>query len=371
MPNVTVIPNTYPELSEGSLCRQPGINISPLDTDMRDGPNEKVMAPKPLTIAITGAGGFLGTELVSILMRHPRVGEIRALYEHRYQQPQSQGPSDPTPVSFVPFVGDLRTFEITRKLVDGADVVVHLAGQGFPSDSINNPSEMVNANITMTGTLLEAMREVGTKRLLFASSGGALYKSQQVAARPFTEDSALELRSTYAVCKVCSEQLITFYQGAYQISPVIMRISNPYGAGQFGRSRQGFFGVALEKSLRGEVMPVWGSLETCKDFLYIGDLMDIFRSFLFMKGSPTGIFNVGSGKGTTLREGIAALQEITGIKLKLELSAPKQSDCRWTVLDIAKLTATTGWKPRTTLNEGLQKVWEEVKGTYRSVYRAA
>lgn len=313
----------------------------------------------PIKVAITGASGFIGSELTLKLIADSRVDKVFAVYESDTFVPSY------TTEKLVPIIGDLEDKHICEELVKEVDVVIHLAWRGYPSDPIEESFSLIAPNITYTNNILESMPQSKCKKIIFASSGGAIYKMSQIAAAPFTESSLTEIRSPYALSKLSCEGLILLYQKLFNLRPIILRISNPYGVGQFGRLRQGFFGVAFSKILKDEPMSIWGALDICKDFLAMKDLLAAFEFFIFSHYSMTGIFNVGSGEGTTLREGIELVEKITGKKLRFDVVSAKSTDSFWTVLDISKIKKATGWRPAITLENGLREMWEEVRKIYK------
>ncbi len=311
-----------------------------------------------IKIAITGASGFIGSELTSNLINDPRISSVFALYESDTFIPSYSE-------KLIPIVGDLENKNVCEELLKEAEIVIHLAWRGYPSDPIEESFSLIAPNVTYTNNILESMLHSNCKKIIFASSGGALYKMQQISAAPYNESSQTEIRNPYALSKLCSEGLILLYQKLFNIRPVILRISNPYGIGQFGRIRQGFFGVAFAKLLKDEPMNIWGSLDICKDFLSLKDVISAFNHFIFSHYALSGIFNLGSGEGTTLRQGVELIEKITGKKLKFEIAPPKSTDTSWTVLDINKIKKATGWHPVIKLEDGLRDMWEETKKIHK------
>jgi len=301
--------------------------------------------------AITGAGGFLGAEAVSHLARHPNHPHIHAQYSRPETVPER------LPPNVTPLVGELTDLSLCARLVENCSAVLHLANRGFPSDRVASPQNIVSENLIATGTLLDAMRDRGLSRILYASSGGAIYREDPKRQVPFSESSPLEYRTPYALTKILTENLLEYTAKAKGLKPVILRLSNPYGPGQYARPRQGFVGVVFEKIWTGESFPVWGDLDTVKDFVYVEDVAAVFSHFLEDPELPAGIYNVASGTGVSLKEMITRIQTLTGRKLNLEFKERFPGDPTWTVLDTSLLQKTTGWKPLTSLDEGLQATW--------------
>lgn len=306
-----------------------------------------------LKIAIAGAGGFLGAASVKAWLNDPRVASVRGLYRSSQQIPRDSNAKLET------VVGDLSNASLAEKLVRGVDVVVHFASHGFPSDPVPNPTALVSENLGATESLVRAMEKQGVRKILYASTGGGLYRAGENRV-PLDESAAVELRSPYALYKMATEQLLSLHSFQGRIDPLLVRLSNPYGPGQLGRSRQGFFGVAFQKAVDGTAMPLWGSLETCKDFIFIDDTIDALGAFLWSR-APQGLYNLGSGAGTTLKEGLDLVQKITGVKLRLEAMPAKSGDTTWTILDITKTRKATGWAPKTSLEAGLTATWEAIQ----------
>lgn len=153
---------------------------------------------------------------------------------------------------------------------------------------------------------------------------------------------------------------MALYKRIAGIKGACLRLANPYGAGQSGRSRQGIVGVAFQKVLAAEPLPLWGTLDTCKDFLYVEDAVDAFLSVLFCHPFPEGIFHVGSGRGTTLDEVLTLVEKISGKRLIRQTMATKPSDTPWVVLDSDKIRRATGWRAMTSLEEGMRRTWEDM-----------
>ncbi len=296
-------------------------------------------------VAITGAGGFLGSAAVSHFSLHPDIQEIRALYSRL---------PDVSKVSrkVTSFIGDLRDHAVVDSLVDGVDVVLHLASRGYPLDTVDDPVQLIVDNLCATGALLAAMVKKGTKRIVYASSGGALYANDRESS-PITEEAATAGRSAYAITKLAIEDILRLPAYSPWLKPCILRISNPYGAGLMRRERQGFVGIALKKLLAGETLDIWGSDQIRKDFIYIDDVMTAFEKVMLFPDAGCDVYHVSTGVPTSLREVIAAMEEICGRKLSTRVLAPRAADSPWTALSSEKFSLAYDWRPHYDIKAGM------------------
>lgn len=306
-----------------------------------------------LSLAISGAGGFLGASAVTHFSRHPNVREVRALLGPHH-------PGIPGQKTF--FSGDLRDPKLVREWLGDANAVLHFAHRGYPADG---NADTLAENTEATRVLLSVMRERGIRRLIYPSTGGALYRVGNHT--PFTEESPVEFRSAYAVAKLAVEGLLAVESG---IDSTILRVSNPYGTGQFGRTRQGLIGILFRKALTKQPIQIWGSPATVKDFVYISDVLAALDASLFRVAALKGVFNVGSGVGTTLEEAIAAVAETTGLELRCEPQPAKAWDASWTVLDTTKFQQATGWRPAVSFSDGVRRMWTEIEALHSGLSAA-
>lgn len=296
-----------------------------------------------MKLAISGAAGFLGREAIDYFSAEGKVS-VHALTSQANPPPPVEG------VTW--FSGSLSDPTTLRNWLSGCDAVLHLAERGVPAQTVENPERQVTANLTVLARLICGMREQGIKRILYASSGGALYGSSRDKV---SETSALELRTPYAVGKFAAERLLLQLNEMEGWSNSILRIANPYGAHQLGKLKQGLIGMAVEKMYFGKGIPLWVSPKTSKDFLAASDVSRAFS--LFLKTPTPGIFNLGSGTSTSLETLFQTLEKITGRKPNI-ISTPRTlQEAPITALDCTKIKKALGWETTVTLEQGLAQLW--------------
>ena len=302
-------------------------------------------------IAVTGAGGFLGSAALEFFSLDPQITEIRALFS------KNQTPNLLPKV--VPIVGELRSEMVCQTLLKGVDAVLHFANRGFPSDREKDPAKLIGNNLVSTDQLLQTMRQLQIPKLIFASSGGAVYQESK-NRKPFQELDPTVARTPYAATKLISEYAIQEFSTHFSIDSCILRISNPFGLGQLNRTRQGFIGVLLGKLLRHEPMKIWSSLDIVKDFIYIDDVLSAFDSVLKSPKPVSGIYNLGSGVGTSLMEVIQTIEKVTERQVPFELAPNPLPENLWTVLDCSKLNEATGWQCLHSIEDGIEELWDHL-----------
>jgi len=302
-------------------------------------------------IAVTGAGGFLGSAAVEFFSLDPQISEIRALY--------TRPPLGQHSPKVIPVIGELRNELVCHSLVSGVDTILHFAQRGFPGDREKDPARVIAQNLLATDHLLHAMKHLKVKHLVYAGSGGAIYQDSP-AHTPFVETDPTVPRTPYAAAKLITEYSIQEFASHFDIKPTLLRISNPFGIGQFGRTRQGFIGVLLGKLLSHEPMKIWSSLDTIKDFIYIDDLLSALDAILKAPQPLTGLFNLGSGHGVSLMEVIQTIEKVTERQVLFELTPNPIPENKWTVLNCSKFTNATGWKCQHRLEDGVEELWDHL-----------
>ncbi len=301
-----------------------------------------------MKLAISGASGFLGREAIDYLSADPKL-TIHALCSST-AQPLAE--VDGLKV----FSGSLADSKTVKEWLSGCDAVLHLAERGMPSQVVERPDTQITRNITNAVCLTSAMRDLGIKNMIYASSGGALYEGVSREGDRLNEKSPISLRNPYAISKYFVEQHCERlnHEESWNIS--ILRISNPYGIHQIGRTRQGIIGLAIEKIYFGKGIPLWVSQKTAKDFLYVTDLCRAFE--LFSKKPTAGVFNIGSGQSTTLETLFRNLEKITGRKPNICTTPKPLNEPQITALDCLKAKTAVGWECSVSLESGLVQLWD-------------
>ena len=194
------------------------------------------------------------------------------------------------------------------------DFINHHAAQIDVRKSVEDPIEDARVNILGTLNLLESSRQVGVKKFIFASSGGAIYGEQEYF--PATEEHPTEPRSPYGIGKLTVEKYLQFYQGTYGIPFVALRYANVYGPRQNAHGEAGVVAIFTERLLRDEVLMINGDGQQTRDYVYVDDVVhcnvEALRSDIY------GIFNVGTGIETDVNTIARELVRLTNKKARLQ-----------------------------------------------------
>ena len=242
---------------------------------------------------------------------------------------------------------------VARLLAD-CHTVVHLASRTNPGSSARRAAMEAEENLLPVARLLEVMSASPPDRLLFISTGGAIYGNPRVL--PVDESVAPDPLSYYAAGKVALESLFTAFANAHSTSLAIVRPSNLYGPGQSLLGGFGLVRTLLERALRGEVVEMWGDGGNVRDYLFIDDVADACRR-LVDATDLTGTFNAGSGEGTSIVELIDLVHTVTGCNLAVTTRPARSTDVRAIVLDSTRLRKAAGWTPHVDLATGLARTW--------------
>jgi UDP-glucose 4-epimerase len=249
-------------------------------------------------------------------------------------------------------------FDVTENMVEGTDVVYHLAHTTIPQTSNKNPSFDLNSNVIGTIKLLEICVKRKVKKIIYASSGGTIYGIPQYL--PIDEAHPLNPLSSYGISKLTTEKYLFLFQHLYGLNYEIVRMSNPYGFWQNPDGQQGVIAVFIGKILRNQKIDIWGDGKIVRDYIFIDDVMDALM-LITEKQTCNNIFNVGSSIGTSLNEIISFLEQITGKKPEANYYASRKVDVGINILDTSKIFRELNWRSTTPIQLGIKKTlqWYE------------
>lgn len=298
---------------------------------------------------VLGGSGFIGRKLVRQLSRDNYVTVADLVCSPEYEDMKN--------VSFVECnFTEAKSF---APLLNDADTIIHLVSTIFAKDGTENLASEVSANVISTIRLLEDMIGSDTS-LLFISSGGTVYgEGGEFAA---VEDDTKHAFCGYALTKTMIENTLELYKHQHGLRYQTMRLSNPYGFMRNSNRMQGLIPIIVDRVMKEEHITIWGDGENVRDYIFIDDVVDAVEAVLNYEGEEN-IFNIGSGNGYSIHE----ILDMVIQKLKpeippvIEYSVPRKCDVRKNVLNIEKVEACTGWKPKTGIEEGIELVISEFK----------
>lgn len=248
--------------------------------------------------------------------------------------------------------GDVADPSAVRGALEGVDIVVHLAADTRVVDSIADPERNFRTNVLGTFNLLSRMREIGVKRIVNASTGGAILGEVEPPAH---EEIAPAPLSPYGASKLSTEGYCSAFAGSYGFSAASLRFSNVYGPRSYNKGS--VVAHFFKRILGGDDLIVYGDGSQTRDYVYVGDLCEgIVRA---MESEQSGVFQLGTGIPTTLNALIDCIKEVVGkdFPVKVRYEAFRPGELRRTWCDITKARRAFGYDPPTSLKEGLAQTW--------------
>jgi UDP-glucose 4-epimerase len=251
---------------------------------------------------------------------------------------------------------------LLRGLLPRSRWVVHLACDSVPGTAGGPVAEAEN-NLLPSLRVLEWLAEFPAARLLFVSTGGAIYGN--AAATPINETSCAAPLSYYASGKASLESFVHAFCHQQGRDAVILRPANVYGPGQPVRPGFGIVPALLHCAATGNAFEVWGDGETVRDFLYIDDFADLCARVIGSSRRGVSMFNVGSGQGCSVNQLRAMVEKVSGARIRELLREARNVDVKRTVLDSGKARIELGWTAQTKLEDGLAETWRWFKDGQR------
>ncbi len=237
------------------------------------------------------------------------------------------------------------------------DYVIHSVNTTVPSTSIN-PRFDIESNLLPTIDLLDILVEYKTPNIVFLSSGGAIY-GEMVNSLPHKETNIEFPKSSYGVVKLATEKYLFQYKELYNIHPLVLRLSNPYGLYHYS-SKQGIINISLECAVLDKQFKVWGNGEAKKDYIFINDFCCILFEMI-RREIKDGVFNIASNEILSVNEILAKIK-IHFPNFTWSNIANKKNDISHFQLDTSKLHTAIGSMKFTPFEEGLDKTIEWLMG---------
>jgi UDP-glucose 4-epimerase len=297
---------------------------------------------------ITGAAGFLGAPLANRLIQagHRVVG----LDDLSTGDPERLSPE----VHLVR--GDVNDRPKLWSLLQDVDCVYHLAARVIVPESVLYPSEYNQVNVGGTVSLMEAMRDVGVRRVVFVSSG-TIYGNQRT--QPLRESCRPNPRSPYAVSKLSAEYYIRSIGDLWGIETVCLRVFNAYGPGQrMPPTNAPVIPYCIRQALDRGTIVVHGEGKQTRDYVYIDDVVDAMTAASSTPDINRLIINVGSGKETSVNDIIKRVVEITHAKPEIVMNKTHDSGPARMCADLGLAKRKLDFSPKVSLTEGLRRTIE-------------
>jgi len=292
--------------------------------------------------AVTGGAGFIGSHVVDALLargdevhvidnfatgRRENLNPAAALHEHDIREPLG------------PLFDEI-----------SPEVVVHLAAQADVGTSVAQPQFDAEINVLGTINVLEAAR-AHEAQIVFSSTGGAIYGECEHPAR---EDDKRQPLSPYGTAKLAAEEYLSTWNRLHGTRHVALRFANVYGPRQQANLEGGVVAIFTERLRAGDEVTIYGDGEQRRDFVYVGDVV---AAVLGAIGRDGRVVNVGTGADTSINELFEAIRRVAGVETEASYAPARPGDVLRSVLDVSRAEAELGWRPRTSLAEGLARTW--------------
>jgi len=306
---------------------------------------------------VTGGAGFIGSNLVdALLARGDTVTVVDDLSTGRRENLNGALAAGAKLAEL-----DIRDAEALSELVEASQpqIVFHLAAQIDVRKSLADPAFDAGVNVGGTANLLEAMRAGGSKRIVFVSTGGAIYGEGEGKELPLGEDAPIEPFSAYGQSKFAAEGYLALYERLYDLSGVSLRLGNVYGPRQDPLGEAGVIAIFCGRLRSGERPTVFGDGTQTRDYIYVGDV--VAAALAAAESEASGPINIGSGIETDVLELARQLAEIDGsADFEPELAPPRAGEVQRISLDAGRAERELGWRAETSLADGLRKTLDSI-----------
>lgn len=296
-----------------------------------------------MRILVTGGAGFIGFNVSNLLIEK---GHSVTILDNL-----SRGTKEVVNPQATFVQADILDQSSLEKVLPGHDAVIHMASLIEVGESVKKPVEFAENNILGTVKLLEAMRIIGVKKIIFSSSACVYGTPKNI---PITEEDALgEQENPYGLTKVSMEQFCKLYNNLFGFDVTILRYFNPYGVGELHKPETHAIPNFIKATLNKQPIPLFWKGEQIRDFIYIDDLAN--AHILPLNLSGLHIYNVGTQTGSKIIDVLNLIFKLVRYEVPVEDKGERKGDVPSLVASSGKIKEELGWEAKVYLEEGLKK----------------
>ncbi len=300
-----------------------------------------------MKVLVTGGAGFIGSHVVDLLLKKGyNVSIVDDLSTGRVENLNTKAKF------FNLDICDKKLRNVFKK--EKFDFVVHHAAHINVRNSVKNPMFDANSNILGSINLLECCRDFKIRKIVYASTGGAIYGEPEYL--PADEKHPVKPLCPYGISKHVVEHYLELYQKLYGINFVALRYANVYGPRQDPLGEAGVVAIFTGKYLKNEIPTIFGDGKQTRDFVYVRDVAE--SNLLSLEKNISGIFNIGTGIETSVNDLSKKLEKITKSKVKAKHGSAVPGEVRRIALDIKLAKKVLGWRPKIKLDAGMKETVE-------------
>jgi UDP-glucose 4-epimerase len=306
-----------------------------------------------VNILVTGGAGFIGSHVVDAYVAEGhKVVVVDDL---------SSGVRENLNPKAEFYQIDIRSKEIQQVFQRHSfHVVNHHAAQMDVRRSVADPQFDASVNVVGGLNIFEAARASGVRKIIFSSTGGAIYGEQDYF--PADEEHPVRPLSPYGITKFVTEKYLSYYKEVHGIEHVILRYANIYGPRQNPHGEAGVVAIFAKKMLRGEKPIINGDGKQTRDYTYVGDVVK--ANLLALRYTGSNVFNIGTGIETDVTQLFQILRGLLNPTCPEEHGPPKVGEQLRSVITSAKIQRELGWIPSIGVAEGLKMTAEFFKGRF-------
>lgn len=296
---------------------------------------------------VLGGNGFIGSHLTDSLLKAGHT--VRAFDRYRSWDPSFQK-TDAVEL----FEGDFLNSNDRMTALEGMEYVFHFISTTTPVTAENDPLIDIETNIHESVKLMQECVQSGVKKIIFASTGGAIYGSNS-SEHPIPESTMPAPISPYAIGKLTIEHYLHYFQVKFGLEGLVFRISNPYGPRQSLASKQGVIPIFLQHIAKDETITVLGDGSMVRDFIYVKDVAEMITGSF--QTAKEHVYNIGSGRGVSINDLVELMKVTSNKQIKIESKDIPPTFIDKVVLDTGLFSREFNIKPETDLKVGIEMTW--------------